>query len=175
MAHGRLTRRPRHRRPSCKSMAIGTIASVLLAAISAPAAHKPTLLILPLDMVDTSGETPSHAQEHEYRLLALARYLSRALGEDGYDIVDPAPIRATIDKARATQSLAECNGCERDLAKLVHADRVLIGGVEPWIGKTRVRSSRLTPFALMDWTTLVILRPPRLSATTTLLTVRSEP
>ena len=73
---------------------------------------------------------PSHAQEHEDRLLALARYLSKALGEDGYYIVDPAPIRATIDKARATQSLSECNGCERDLAKLVHADRVLVGGID---------------------------------------------
>jgi len=39
-------------------MAIGTVASVLLAAIAALAADKPTLLILPLDMVDTSGETP---------------------------------------------------------------------------------------------------------------------
>jgi hypothetical protein len=133
MAHGRSTRRPRLGRPSCKSIAIGTVAvaSVLLAAISAQAADKPTLLILPLDMVDTSGEIPSHAQEHEDRLLALAQYLSKALGEDGdYAIVDPTPIRATIDKARATQFLGECNGCERDFAKLVHADRVLIGGID---------------------------------------------
>ena len=131
MAHGRSTRRPQLRQPSCKSMAIGIVASCLLAAISAQAADKPTLLILPLDMVDTSGEIPSHAQEHEDRLLALAQYLSKALGEDGdYAIVDPTPIRASIDKARATQLLAECNGCERDLAKLVHADRVLIGGID---------------------------------------------
>jgi Protein of unknown function (DUF2380) len=103
----------------------------MLATVSARAADKPTLLILPLDMVDTSGETPSRAQEHEDRLLALAQYLSKALGEDGeYAIVDPTPIRAAIDKARTVQPLSECNGCERDLARQVHADRVLIGGID---------------------------------------------
>ena len=51
----------------------------------------PELLILPLDMVDTSGETPSHAQEHEDRLVALAstfRRLWRTMG------VTPSSIRA---------------------------------------------------------------------------------
>jgi hypothetical protein len=82
-------------------------------------------------MVDTSGETPARAQEHEDRLRVLAQYLSKALGEDGdYAIVDPAPIRAAIDKARNIQPLSECNGCERDLARQVHADRVLIGEID---------------------------------------------
>ena len=89
-----------------------------------------TLLVLPLEMVDTSDETPSRAKEHEDRLLALAQYLSKALGENGnYAIVDPTPIRAQINKARIVR-LSECNGCELDLARLVHADRVLIGEVD---------------------------------------------
>ena len=33
-------------------------------------------------------------------------------------------------KARSAQSLAECNGCERDLARLAGADRVLVGEVD---------------------------------------------
>ena len=112
-----------------RSIVTWSAATVLLAAISAHAANKPTLLILPLDMVDTSGEVPSQAKEHEDRLLALARYLSKTLGEDGtYSIIDATPIRAEIDKARAVR-LAECNGCELDLARLVHADRVLTGEV----------------------------------------------
>ena len=90
----------------------------------------PALLILPLDMVDTSGETPSHAQKHEDRLVALAQYLSQALANDGsYAIIDPSPISGQINKAR-TVRLSECNGCELDLARLVHADRVLIGKVD---------------------------------------------
>ena len=131
MAHGRSEWKPQLGQPSRKSIAIRTAACALFATISARAADKPTLLILPLDMVDTSGETPSHAQEHEDRLLTLTQYLSKALGEDGdYAVVDPTPIRAAIDEARNVQSLSECKGCERDLAKLVHADRVLVGEID---------------------------------------------
>ena len=111
-------------------MALWIAATVLLATIPGRAAGVPTLLVLPLEMVDTSGETPSRAKEHEDRLLALAQYLSKALGENGsYAIVDPTPIRAQINKARIVR-LSECNGCELDLARLVHADRVLIGEVD---------------------------------------------
>ncbi len=81
-------------------------------------------------MVDTSGETPSRAKEHEDRLLVLAQYLSMALVENGiYAVVDATPIRAEITKARIVR-LSECNGCELDLARMVHADRVLTGEVD---------------------------------------------
>jgi Protein of unknown function (DUF2380) len=111
-------------------MAFMATAIVLVGEISARGADMPALLILPLDMVDTSGETPSHAQEHEDRLVALAQYLSQALAHDGsYAIIDPSPISGQINKAR-TVRLSECNGCELDLARLVHADRVLIGKVD---------------------------------------------
>jgi hypothetical protein len=46
-----------------------------------------------------------------------------------YDIIDPTPIGTEIEKARATQPLDKCKGCARDLARLAHADRVLIGEV----------------------------------------------
>jgi hypothetical protein len=106
-------------------MAFGAAAIVLIGVISARGADMPSLLILPLDMVDTSGETPSRAQEHEDRLVALAQCLSQALAHDGsYVIIDPGPISGQINKAR-TVRLSECNGCELDLARLVHADRVL--------------------------------------------------
>ncbi len=102
-----------------------------LFAVPAWATQPPSLLILPLDWVDTSGETPSHAKEHAARLAALGEYLSRLLAKTGlYAIVDPTPITADIEHARATQSLDACNGCERDLARLVHADRVLVGEID---------------------------------------------
>ena len=100
-------------------------------------------------MVDTSGETPSRAKEHEDRLTALTLYLSRELGAHGlYAIVDPISIGSEIDKARATQPLDRCNGCERDLARLVHADRVLIGAVDKvstLIGSLRLALSMSRP------------------------------
>ena len=49
-------------------------------------------------------------------------------GKWSYAIVDPTPIRAQINKARIVR-LSEC-GRELDLARLVHADRVLIGEVD---------------------------------------------
>jgi hypothetical protein len=111
--------------------AIWIAATVLLATTSSRAVDIPTLLVLPLEMADTSGETPSRAKELEDRLTTLTLTLSRELGAHGlYSVIDPTSIGTEIDKARATEALDRCNGCERDLARLVHADRVLIGAVD---------------------------------------------
>ena len=118
-------------RASRRFAAMGIAATVLLATTPGRPAGIPTLLVLPLEIVDTSGETPSRAKEHEDRLAALTIYLSKELGAQGlYAIIDPIPIAGEIDKTRAAQPLDRCNGCERDLARLVHADRVLIGAVD---------------------------------------------
>jgi Protein of unknown function (DUF2380) len=103
----------------------------VLAMTASEAAAGPTLLVLPLGLTDTSGEMPPHTQEHKDRLAALTRYLSQMLAADGlYTVIDPTPIAAAIDKASASQPLDACNGCERDLARQVRAERVLIGRVD---------------------------------------------
>jgi len=112
---------------------IATLAVVI--AVSAPmsgrTADLPTLLVLPLEMVDTSGETPSRADEHQDRLAALTHYLADELAAWGlYATADAAPIGAAIEQARAGQPLDRCNGCERELARMLHADRVLIGELD---------------------------------------------
>jgi hypothetical protein len=105
--------------------------AAILAATPARAAVTPTLLLLPLDMIDTSGEAPQRAVEYEGRLAALTSYLSKLLADGRvYTVVDPMPIDTAIATARSTQPLSECNGCERDLARLVRADRVLVGQVD---------------------------------------------
>ena len=74
----------------------------------------PMLLVLPLEIVDTSGETPSRAKEHGDRLAALTHYLSKDLAAHGlYAVTDPTPIDAEINKARASQPLYQCHGCEQ--------------------------------------------------------------
>jgi hypothetical protein len=84
----------------------------VLAMTASEAAAGPTLLVLPLGLTDTSGETPPHTQEHKDRLAALTRYLSQMLAADGlYTVIDPTPIAAAIDKASASQPLDACNGC----------------------------------------------------------------
>jgi uncharacterized protein DUF2380 len=120
-----------------------TVVTVLVSAVPGRTADIPTLLVLPLEMVDTSGEAPSGLQDHKDRLAASTRYLSDQLAAHGlYAVLDPAPIGPEIAKAQAMQSLDRCNGCEFDLARLVHADRVLIGEVEKvstLIGSLRLR------------------------------------
>jgi hypothetical protein len=107
------------------------IAILIFSVTPAHSAMPPTLLVLPLDMIDTSGETPPRAAEYEGRLVGLASYLSKVLaGERVYALVDPTPIDTAIATARSTQPLSACNGCERDLAGLVHADRVLVGQID---------------------------------------------
>jgi hypothetical protein len=116
-------------RESRLCMVIWCVATILLAMTAGRAADRPTLLVLPIEMVDTSGEAPTNV--HEHRLATLTMHLSQQLGSRGlYTIIDPAPIGGEIDKARTAQLLDKCNGCERDLARLVHADRVLIGEVD---------------------------------------------
>jgi hypothetical protein len=113
---------------SRRFVAIWTVVTVLLSTTAGRAADVPTLLVLPLEMVDTSGE--SQPKTRANRLATLTGYLSQQLGASGfYAIIDPSPIRAAIETARANQPLDNCNGCERDLALLVHADRVLIGEI----------------------------------------------
>jgi Protein of unknown function (DUF2380) len=105
------------------------VAWLLLWALPAQAAA-PSLLVLPLEMTDTSGEANPRAQEHAARLAALARQLGQDIQADGiYRVVDDGPIRAEIDKIRASQSLSDCNGCVLDLAQRLHAERVLVGEV----------------------------------------------
>ena len=63
----------------------------------------PALLILPLDMVDTSGETPSHAQEHEDRLVALIGTPFRGLAQRRLKLFEQSCNRRPAARDRAVQ------------------------------------------------------------------------
>jgi hypothetical protein len=141
MALGRLNEKQGTGRRGRRHRAAWAVVAVMLSATPGRSANIPTLLVLPLEMVDTSGETRPQARED--RLATLTGYLSKQLGVHGlYTVTDPTPIATEIDKARSVQSLDRCNGCERDLARLAHADRVLIGEVDKvstLIGSLRLR------------------------------------
>ena len=79
----------------------------------------------------TPPARPAHTNKHDDRLRSLTSYLTKSLlDERVYSIIDAQPIDAPINSARSTQTFSKCNGCERDLARLVHADRVLVGEVD---------------------------------------------
>jgi hypothetical protein len=98
----------------------------------AAAAEPPSLLVLNLELVDSSGEVTvtDQREDHERRLAAVRQTLASELAaRDVYDVVDPTPIQAEIDATRQRQYLHACNGCEIRLAREVGARRVLTGHV----------------------------------------------
>ena len=89
-----------------------------------------SLLVLNLELVDSSGEVADQRKDHERRLAAVRQTLAGELAaRDVYAVVDPAAIQAEIDATRERQYLHACNGCELRFARAVDADRVLTGHV----------------------------------------------
>jgi Protein of unknown function (DUF2380) len=90
----------------------------------------PSLLVLNLELVDSSGEVTDQHEDHERRLAAVRDILATELdARDVYDVVDPAKVQAEIDATRERQYLHACNGCELRLARAAGVDRVLTGHV----------------------------------------------
>jgi Protein of unknown function (DUF2380) len=89
-----------------------------------------SLLVLNLELVDSSGEVTDQHEDHERRLAAVRKILASELAaRDVYAVVDPAKIQAEIDATRERQYLHACNGCEIRFARDVDVDRVLTGHV----------------------------------------------
>jgi Protein of unknown function (DUF2380) len=90
----------------------------------------PSLLVLNLELVDSSGEVTDQRDDHERRLAAVRDVLATELaGRAVYDVVDPAKIQPEIDATPERQYLHACNGCEIRFARAAGADRVLTGHV----------------------------------------------
>ena len=90
----------------------------------------PSLLVLNLELVDSSGEVTDQRADHERRLAAVREILTSELAaREVYAVVDPGKIQAEIDATREGQYLHACNGCEVRFAREVGAERVLTGHV----------------------------------------------
>jgi Protein of unknown function (DUF2380) len=93
-------------------------------------AAPPSILVLNLEFVDSSGEVTDQRKDHERRLATVRETLASELAARGvYAVVDPTPIQAEIDATQERQYLHACNGCEIRFAREVDADRVLTGHV----------------------------------------------
>jgi hypothetical protein len=110
------------------------VAALALAVVAALphqlAAAEPSLLVLNLELVDTSGEVTDQREAHERRLATVRDILATELAaREVYTVIDPAQIQAEIDATRERQYLHACNGCEIRFARKVGAERVLTGHV----------------------------------------------
>ncbi|WP_194723674.1 DUF3280 domain-containing protein [Noviherbaspirillum malthae] len=89
-----------------------------------------TLLMLDFEIIDHTGDEAS-VRAQIARLDLISKQLRKEFQErQFYALVDRAPIQPLIDQQRSRFDLHECNGCELDLAKAAHADRVLTAWVQ---------------------------------------------
>lgn len=89
-----------------------------------------TIAILDFDLVDDQHELSPATVEYQ-RLGAIRDQLQDEFAKNGlYRIVDPGPVAELITMHQSKSQLHECNGCELDIARALHADRVLIGWVQ---------------------------------------------
>jgi hypothetical protein len=91
---------------------------------------KPRLAVLPLELTGDLGGA-DFAAEHATRLKIESDRLRRDLeGTALYEVVDAAPAQADIDKLKSQQlHLYDCNGCDIDIGRKLHADLVLAAWV----------------------------------------------
>jgi hypothetical protein len=96
---------------------------------AARAAESPagTLAVLPFEIDDNSGEVGAPGR-HDAMLAGLTRVVAASIAAAGvFEVVDPDRVAKAVATANPGTYLRRCNGCERDIAKGVGADRVMIG------------------------------------------------
>jgi Protein of unknown function (DUF2380) len=119
-----------------------------------------SLLVLNLELVDSSGEVTDQRGDHDRRLAAVREILASELAaRHVYAVVDPGKVQAEIDAAGERQYLHACNGCEIRFAREVEADRVLTGHVRKvssqvmalWVDIMDARSGRPVVRKVLDF------------------------
>jgi len=90
----------------------------------------PGLAVLDIELMGDLGG-PELVAEHAARLARESDRLRQKLERTGmYRIVDAAPAKATIDRLRSEQAyLHECNGCDLEVGRELHAELVLVAWV----------------------------------------------
>ena len=89
-----------------------------------------TIAILDFDLVDDQHELSPATVEYQ-RLVAIREQLQDEFAKHGlYRIVETGPVAEMIKIHQSKSQLHECNGCELEIARALHADRVLIGWVQ---------------------------------------------
>jgi Protein of unknown function (DUF2380) len=89
-----------------------------------------TIAILDFDLVDDQHELSPATVEYQ-RLGAIRDQLQDEFARNGlYRTIDLGPVAEVIDMHKSKSQLHECNGCELEIARALHADRVLIGWVQ---------------------------------------------
>jgi hypothetical protein len=113
------------------AIALAGVLQVCGPGADAEAHRRPVLAVLPFEIDDNSGEVGA-PDRHDAMLAGLTRFVREDIAATGiYDVVDAARVKRAVAAENSGTYLRMCSGCERDIAKSVGADRVMIG----WIFK----------------------------------------
>jgi hypothetical protein len=89
-----------------------------------------TIAILDFDLVDDQHELSPATIEYQ-RLRAIRDQFQEEFAKSHlYRVVDLGPASELIKQYQSETQLHTCNGCELEIARSLHADRVLIGWVQ---------------------------------------------
>jgi len=89
-----------------------------------------SIAILDFDLLDDQRELAPATVEYQ-RLRSIRDQMEDEFDRKAlYRIVDRTPVLASIEKNRTDAQLYACNGCELEIARALHADRVLVGWVQ---------------------------------------------
>ena len=103
--------------------------AAITSATAQPAPQK-TIAVLDFDLLDDQRDLVPDTTLGP-RLDAIRQQLADALAQNKlYTVVDNAPAKDLMARLKATQDLHSCNGCEREIAEALGADRVLVGWVQ---------------------------------------------
>ncbi len=90
----------------------------------------PTIAVLEFDLLDDQRDTVPDTTLAP-RLASIRQQLAEALTREGlYAVVDNARANELMQRLKSTQDLHACNGCELEIGKALHTDRVMVGWVQ---------------------------------------------
>lgn len=115
-----------------KKLAHFVVALVVAIPFMVSAAERPvqTIAIMDFELLDNTGETAKDA-EQKLRLALITRELRQAFDDKHlYTVIDNAPAAALITELQNRFQLYSCNGCDVDIGRALHTNRVLTGWVQ---------------------------------------------
>lgn len=107
-------------------------ALVISASFAVCAAEKPvqSIAIMDFELLDSTGETGKDA-EQQLRLAKISQQLRQDIAEKQlYTVVDNAPAAILIGDLQKRFNLYSCNGCDVEIGRALHTNRVLTGWVQ---------------------------------------------
>ena len=111
-------------------LAVGLFAMLASSAPSAEGTERVAVLDIELLKADYLPDADRITPEERRRLDMIAGLVRDRLRSEGYESVSAVQTRAAIETANHGQYLHQCNGCERDIARELGADWVVVGWIQ---------------------------------------------